>query len=120
MPIDSRIENDNWIVFTVTGQLGKVEYDAILKDVESKIQEIGEIKLLVLLENFTGWEPAPGWEDTSFSERNDQFIKKYAIVGDAKWRDLVTVFTLKGLRPVPIQYFLPEQLAEARQWLAED
>jgi hypothetical protein len=41
-----------------------------------------------------------------------------AIVGDRKWDDLALMFTAKGLRAFPIEYFEPAQLGAARAWLA--
>jgi hypothetical protein len=55
----------------------------------------------------------------SFPERNDPYIEKIAIVGDPQWQDLVYAFTLKGLRPVPIEYFSTDEEFRARQWLKE-
>ena len=80
---------------------------------------LGALSLLILLQNFTGWEDVEGWDDLSFVQRNDPFITKMAIVGDEKWRDMAYMFTLKGLRPVPIEYFASDAQRAARQWLAE-
>ena len=41
-----------------------------------------------------------------------------AIVGDAKWEELTSIFTARGLRPFPIEYFLPDELEKAREWIA--
>jgi hypothetical protein len=41
-----------------------------------------------------------------------------AIIGEEQWRDLTLLFTSQGLRPFPIEYFVPARLAEARAWLA--
>lgn len=120
MPIEWKIEENNLALLQVSGRLGKDEYDQIQSDLEPIIQKLGHIKVLVLLKDFTGWEAAEGWEDTSFADRNDAYIKKFAIVGDDKWRDLVTVFTLKGLRPVPIEYFESNDEEKARQWLNKE
>ena len=35
-----------------------------------------------------------------------------------KWEDLALMFTAKGLRKFPIEYFEPSQMAQARAWLA--
>ena len=87
---------------------------------EVAIKKIGNINILVILDNFSGWGKGEGWEDLSFAERNDQFINKFAIVGDEKWKDLAYAFTLKGLRPVPIKYFGAGDEAAAREWLEFD
>ena len=117
MAIEWKLENNNLAVFNVSGKLGKDEHEQILLEIESIIQKTGQIKILVLLNNFEGWEKAEGWEDTSVSDRIDPHIGKFAIVGDEKWRDMVSLFTLKGMRPVPIEYFGEDQEDTARQWL---
>jgi len=116
MAISWKIENGNTIIFEVTGELGKAEHQKIMTEIESVIQKLGRIKLLVLLNEFSGWESANDWEDTS-TDKIDPFVDKFAIVGDEKWRELAEVFTLKGLRPVPIEYFDETQEQAARQWL---
>lgn len=113
MPIEWKLENNNLALFHVTGQLGKDEYDKIQSEIESIINKVGRIRILVVLEDFKGWQSAKGWEQSD-TETIDHYIVKMAIVGDEKWRDLVTVFTLKGLRPVPIEYFASNQLEFAQ------
>jgi hypothetical protein len=117
MPIQFEIESGDLAVFRVSGKLGKVEFVRAQSECEEMIKKIGRVKVLVLTQNFAGWERAEGWDDTSFADRNDPYIEKLAIVGVPKWRDLVYAFTGRGLRPVPIQYFEPDQEGAARQWL---
>jgi hypothetical protein len=59
----------------------------------------GQWRLLVLTENFKGWERGGAWNDFSFSE------------SDAS-------ITAKGLRSFPIEFFEPEQQSAAKDWLA--
>lgn len=117
MAIDWKLEKNNLAVANITGQLGKQEYDYLQSEIELAIKKIGHISILVILQDFSGWESADGWEDSSFYDRTDPYIKKLAIVGDSQWKDMVTVFTLKGLRSLPIKYFDTNDEASARQWL---
>lgn len=118
MPLTGKLENKNLVVIEVTGQLDKADVDKMQTVLASNMQKAaGQTKVLIFLKDFTGWEAGKDWNDTSFSDENDFYLKKMAIVGDEKWRDLVTLFTLKGLRPVPIEYFGPTEEAKARQWL---
>ncbi len=59
--------------------------------------------MLVLTDNFEGWERGGAWNDFSFSD-SDASIERMAIVGDRKWEDLALLFTAKGLRAFPIEY----------------
>jgi hypothetical protein len=117
MPIEWNFEKGNLAVFRVSGKLGKTELDKAQSECEVMIQKLGHVKILVVMENFSGWERTEGWEDMSFSERNDPFIEKIAIVGDVEWRDLVFAFTARGLRPIPIEYYEAGQESAAREWL---
>jgi len=120
MPIAFEIQGGDLAVFQVSGKLGKLELDRAHRACEELIKKVGQVKILVLTKNFAGWERTEGWDDTSFADRNDPYIEKIAIVGVTEWRDLVYAFTGRGLRPVPIQYFEPDQEGEARQWLRSD
>jgi hypothetical protein len=71
----------------------------------------------LLVENFAGIDKAGNWGDVSFQARNDPFIEKIAIVGEKKWEDVTLLFSGKGIRRVPIEYFPPADLAKARAWL---
>ena len=117
MPVQFAVENGDLGVFRVSGQLSVAELEHAQGECEAVIKKEGQIKILVVLENFIGWKKAKGWEDVSFFERNDPYIKKMAIVGDAEWRDSAYAFTGKGLRIVPIKYFDVNQEEAARQWL---
>lgn len=120
MPVKFEMDAGNLGVFHISGKLTRDEYVSAQNEAEAVIQKLGSIKILVLLEDFSGWERAEGWEDLSFTEQNDPYIEKMAIVGHPQWQDLVHAFTLKGLRPVPIEYFATEEESKARQWLQGD
>ena len=78
----------------------------------------GKWRILVLTENFKGWERGGSWDDFSFQSDQDVHIERMAIVGERKWEELTLLFTAKGLRKFPIRYFSPAQAAEAHAWLA--
>ena len=115
----SLIDDSNIYLVEVSKVLGINELRSMQKKCEEIIQKIGHIKILIVISDFVGWEKADGWEDNSFSERNDASIDKIAIVGDEKWQDLAYVFTVKGLRPVEIEFFEESKIASATQWLNE-
>ena len=114
MPVTWGHENNEIVLFRVTGKLGKEELDIAQREAETVLQQ-GDARILVLAEDFEGWQKGGNWADLSFAERNDTFIHKMAIVADEKWRDQAAMFTMQGLRPFPIEFFTSE--TEARQWL---
>ena len=118
MPIEWKIEQGNLAEFEVSKQLGIDEFQNIQTELGHIARKLGQVRVLVILKDFAGWEASRDWGDISATAEMDKILKKMAIVGDEEWRDLVEVFTLKGLRPVPIEYFNDE--GEARRWLDSD
>jgi hypothetical protein len=76
---------DRLLILYVAGELKKSELDSVQSEFVKKITGPGTVKLLVLLENFTGWERGADWGDTDFffSHRND--FEKIAVVGHPRW-----------------------------------
>jgi hypothetical protein len=118
----AEISNVNGRVVTlrVSGHLSQNELTAVQAETSRIIGAGGKIRILVVAEDFRGWEKGGTWDDFAFQAAHDDDIERMAIVGEAQWQQLALMFTSKGLRPFPIEYFTPERLAEARAWLAEN
>jgi hypothetical protein len=101
----------------VTGKLTQPELAAFQKSAANLIRQHGNIRFLVLVTEFQGWEKGGDWGDLSFQMEHDNHIEKMVLVGDKQWEDLALLFTAKGLRKFPIEYFPPTELAQARAWL---
>ena len=110
---------DRLLVLRVGGELKKSELDAVQSDFVEKIAGGESVKLLVLLENFTGWERGEQWGDTDFFFSHRHEFGKIAVVGDPRWEAQVLAFTGAGLRKGPVKMFPETAEAEARAWLAE-
>ncbi len=103
------------VTVKVTGKLTRAEQEEFQKRVVALSPKESCVNVLVLAQDFQGWEKGD-WGDLSFQAEFDKHIGKMAIVGEQKWRDLAVLFTGKGLRRVQIEMFPdPDQ---ARAWLA--
>lgn len=109
--------SDPVLTCQLRGKVTYAEFSAMQKKAAELIQKRSSCRILVLLENFLGLEKAGEWGDVSFQAENDPFIGKIAIIGDPKWEDVALLFTAKGIRRVPIEFFTKEDLAKARKWL---
>ena len=110
-------ESEKLMVYTVTGELAIADMQAIETETDELILGGENWKVLVLLKDFEGWSKEEGWGNTTLVEKTDKNVDRMALVGPIEWRDQVEMFTLKGMRPVEIEYFTTE--TEARDWLAE-
>lgn len=112
--------NDGVLTLRVSGLLTDKDMLGAQQQMAEEILRENKIRILALVENFSGWDPDSTWDDFSFQERFDPHIEKMAIVGEKKWQDLALLFTAKGLRGFPIEYFVPADMAGARAWLETD
>lgn len=101
----------------IKGILKKSELDQMQEVAVKAIEQEGKIRVLVILDNFLGWESDADWGDISFNIKHDKDIEKIAIVGDEKWRDLALAFLAKPFRPIEIEYFDSSQINRARSWI---
>ena len=115
MPISWNQEQDDLIVYTVSRQLGIAEMDNSQQETESILMQGSNWKVLVVLQDFEGWKKEEGWANTSLIDETDKNVLRMALVGPQQWRDEVEMFTLKGMRPLEIEYFTDE--SQARSWL---
>ena len=107
------------VTVRMSGLLAQPDLAAMQRAVGEILDRQGKTRLLILTENFEGWQRGGDWGDVSFSAKHDDQIEKMAIVGEKKWEDLAIMFASKGLRPFPIEYFVPEATDNARAWLAQ-
>ena len=121
MAVEFELEDaSNIVLINVSKKLGIEEFKQLQGKCEVAIKAVGNIKLLIVLRDFQGWENAKGWEDMNFEEENDAYIDRIAIVGDKeRWESLAYAFTTKDLRPMPIEFFGETEVLAARGWLDE-
>lgn len=100
----------------VSGTLSQAELAGMQSAAAGVLRAGGKWRILVLTENFEGWERGGTWSDFSVMEQ-DAGIERMAIVGEPCWEELTQLFTAQALRPFPIRYFHQKQIDAARQWL---
>lgn len=125
MPVEWKQESDRLVRCRVSGTLTFEEWERLnagdrLRPAEEPVDPERKLRVLIVLDGFEGWAQNEGWEDISWVEVNDRRLQRLAFVGEERWREPMEVFALKGLRPVEIEYFKPEQEDAARAWLQRD
>ncbi len=121
MGVTIRQEQGNVYEMRITGLLRKSELDTV-QAAASKMLSTDpamRVKLLMVVENFKGWERGADWGDLTFYAEHGDKITKIAIVGDPKLETEFKMFTGAGFRAAPVKFYPSSQLAQARAWLAE-
>ena len=111
-------EGNNMVLMKVAGLLKKSEFDAAQAEGAKKLNSGDTIRLLIILEDFKGWDKGVDWGDMSFYAEHGDKIVKIAIVGDPKWEAEFKMFVGAGFRIAPVKFFPSNQLTQARTWLA--
>jgi hypothetical protein len=102
----------------VAGLLRKTDLDACQQSLAREMSRVGPVRLLFVLEGFEGWEPGANWNDLTFYVKHGSRVERIAIVGHERWRGESLMFAGADLRAGPVEFFVPDELARARAWLA--
>jgi len=118
MPFEM-IDDDGAVIrMRFSGVVTRLDMDHSDSSIRDAIERHGTIKVLVILDDFRGWQSGVDWGDISFAQAHDEQIAKIAVVGDAAWKDEVLTFLVAPLRATPIEYFERSHIDAANRWLA--
>jgi hypothetical protein len=116
MPVELIELSRNVIMLIVSGQLSQPELAEAQGTAAKAMAKMDKARIVVIAEDFQGWQKGGDWGDMTFQIENDAKIERMALVGDKKWKELVLAFVGQGLREFPIEYFERGQMAKARAW----
>ena len=119
MPATLDFEANDIYVLRISGELKQSEFADQQKRLAGKIDAGAKPRLLVIGDNFEGWERKADWNDLDFMLAYSGEIVRIAIVAESKWEAHALAFAGAGIRRAPVKLFPPDKLAEARAWLAE-
>ena len=118
MPANFELEPDDVCVLRISGKLQRSEFGGAQEAMARTIDAGAKPRLLAILDQFEGWERGADWNDLDFLFSHSHQIARIAIVVDPRWEVPALAFAGAGVRRAPVKLFPPNELAEARQWLA--
>ncbi|MEX2671218.1 MAG: STAS/SEC14 domain-containing protein [Phycisphaeraceae bacterium] len=107
------------ITVHVTGKLSRADYQQFVPQVERAVAEHGKIRILVVMDDFAGWDMGALWEDIKFDAKHFSDVERIAMVGEKRWQEGMAHFC-KPFTKAEIRYFERGQLPEAHLWLEEN
>jgi hypothetical protein len=119
MPAEMNYEDTGLWVLRISGILKRSEFGAEQEALAAHIDTGSKPCLLVILENFKGWERGADWNDLDFLFSHADRISRIAIVAEPRWETLTLAFAGAGVRRAPVKFFPPNELEQARTWLGE-
>jgi hypothetical protein len=112
-------EPNDICVLRISGILKRSEFGAEERALARHIDSGLNPLLLVILENFEGWEGGANWNDLDFYILHGHKVSKIAIVAERHWEPLALAFAGAGVRRTPVKSFPPNELGQARSWLVD-
>jgi hypothetical protein len=120
MPVQIQYRSNDIYVLRINGILKRSEFAAEQTALARQIDIGSKPRLLVILENFEGWERGADWgNDLDFLFVHSRKISKIAIVAEPRWEALALAFAGAGVRRTSVKFFRLNELEQARSWLAE-
>jgi hypothetical protein len=119
MPVQIQYQTHDICVLRISGTLKRSEFGAEERALARHIDTGSNPRLLVILENFEGWEGGANWNDLDFYILHGHKISKIAIVAERRWEPLALAFAGAGVRRTPVKFFPPNELEQARSWLVD-
>ncbi len=109
---------DRAICLLVEGQTKKEHYIFAGKLCDEMFQRSGDIRMLLLCRNFTGWDEETSRMDMGFSLEFGGRMSRLALVNPPP--AAIALFKVKeGLHKREVRYFPEEEFADAVAWLNE-
>jgi len=110
----------NSVGFKASGKVSGEDYDVLFTMIDKAIDEYGEINLLVLLEDFSGWADKEAAEaDFKFGTQQYKQVKRCAFVSDKKWHEWAVKILDPFTRRTEEKFFETSDLQEGWQWVRD-
>jgi hypothetical protein len=111
---------DNVLGFSAKGTVTANDYESvIIPAVEAMFSRQGKVRLLYHLgEDFSGFEAAAVWDDTTLGLKHLAGWERLALISDVEWvRWALKIFGLAI--PGHVRVFHNRDLVEAKRWVSE-
>jgi hypothetical protein len=119
--IEIMLESEgNILVVKATEKLTARDYEEVfIPKINQLIEEYGKVRVVVLLaENFSGWEIGAAWDDAVFGIQHRNDFEKMAVVGGPKWVQWATKISFNFMGGQVAVYDIPD-FQRAVAWVKE-
>lgn len=112
-------DHEHFLVCRASGKLTRADYEAIAPEFENALKlRSGERRLMIVLEDFRGWDLPALWEELKFDVRHWHDFGRIAVVGQSRLEEWGTRLS-KPLSGARMRYYDTEDRDMARAWLSE-
>lgn len=110
-------EDQQIVTIRASGKLTSGDYDAAIPELEHamKLAE-GPLRMLIRLEDFSGWEMGAAWKDLKFDMRHGPDLGRIAVLGETRLEEWGTKLSAPFFG-ADMKFFPIEQEEDAMAWL---
>ena len=102
----------------VGGTLRAEDYRLFKELAEQRIDRFGQVNLLVVITEFSGWTPAALWEDIKFDVAHYGDVGRLAFVGAVPLNHWVSTLA-RPFTSAVVQYYSIDEIEAAREWVRD-
>ncbi len=100
----------------VSGKLTHEDYKTLVPELEKKIEESGQIRVLFDLEKSEGWDLHAAWDDFKFWFKHSMDVTQIALVGNKKWQEWAARLSSHFVK-AEVKFYDVSEKETASQWL---
>ena len=98
MVVSRRVEPPDLVVATLAGVVTSDDQADLLQVVRASIRRAGTVRLLIILNAFSGWNPGESLDRAAAWLDDDEGVSKFALVGRREWKLSVLMLLAQPLR----------------------
>ena len=102
----------------VRGKLQADDYRRLKELAEQRIDRFGQVNLLVVITEFSGWTPAALWQDIKFDVAHHNDVGRLAIVGSVPLNHWMATLS-RLFTSATVQYYPVTEIESARVWIRD-
>ncbi|MCB1689346.1 MAG: STAS/SEC14 domain-containing protein [Halioglobus sp.] len=102
----------------VQGKLRNEDYSQFKELAKERIDRFGQVNVLVVITEFSGWTPAALCRDIKFDVAHQDGIRRLAIVGTVPLNHWMAALA-KPFTSADVQYYSIDDIETARVWIRD-
>ena len=111
------LSDRSMIVIRASGTLTVPDYEAAVPELQHAIElSDGPLRVLLRLEDFSGWEIGALWREIEFDLKYRKDFGRIAVLGDTSLEEWGTTLSAPFTK-ADMQFFPSDQESEAYEWL---
>jgi len=111
-------EPENLVVVHIEGIFTFEDLKEVQNQGRYEISRGGQVRLLILAEQFSGWGKEGDWGDLTFMYEYDPLIERIAVVTSENWKGELLMFLGADRRQAVVRSFASEEVA--KNWLRSE